>query len=270
MSAVLPDAFRQVRFLCDEEELPETFFIVTAYNPDGVTVPDRRNAKADQTLKDAIEKKGLHAFRVTGGDFDFSHEEPGWGIECTRDEARALSSSFRQLAFFEIRDGKVILVPTDPSGGEEEDLGDWDLRLDDGDPACPFCLTRAMQYPCDHLLTTFDSWGGSWTLEEGFYDGIYDDLVKGRLATADDEEDPSEKEEERRSRVIRETLHAVADKITQSGLDQGPGFSSNLEFLWVRDPNAAHVRLRDLLTTGGLQPQTNKANRKDGNRSLGF
>jgi hypothetical protein len=44
MSDSVYDAFRKVRFLCDEEEVPDHFFIVTAYNPDGKTVSDEANA----------------------------------------------------------------------------------------------------------------------------------------------------------------------------------------------------------------------------------
>jgi hypothetical protein len=144
MAEPVYESFRQVRSLCDHDEIPPDFFIVTASNPDGRTVPDEDNARADQPLRQAIDEKGFPAFRVTGGNFDFSHAEPGWGICCCRDDARALAASFRQLALFEVRDERVILLPTDPSAGGEEDLGDWHLRLDDGGPACPFCFTRVI------------------------------------------------------------------------------------------------------------------------------
>ncbi len=253
MNSSLHDAFKQVRFLCDEDGVPDHFFIVTACNPDGVTVSENRNAKADQSLKETIDQLGFSVFRVTGGDFDFSHAEPGWGISCSRDQAKALAVSYRQLAFFEIRDGKVLLIVTDATDAAPEDLGKWALRLDDGEVACPFCLTRAMSYPCDHLLTTYDSLRGSWTLEEGFHESIYDELVKVGLASPPEAEDPSEEEEERRTLVIRETLHAVADRITTGELNQGPGFSSNLEFLWVQEPAEADARLRKLLAAGGAK-----------------
>lgn len=130
MNHPLSNAFRQVRFLCEKDDIPDSFSIVTAYNPDGLTVSDDLNAKADQALKQAIDEAGFCAFRVTGGNFDFSHAEQGWGISCDQVEARALSARFGQLAFFEIRDRQVFLLPTDPSAGDEEDLGDWNIRVE--------------------------------------------------------------------------------------------------------------------------------------------
>ena len=251
MKEPIYEAFRQVRFLCDEDNLPDPVFIVTAYNPDGETASDKDNAKADEALRQAIDKLGFSAFRVTGGDFDFSHKEPGWGISCSRNEARALAADFRQLAFFEIRDERVILLPTAESEGRGEDLGDWQLRLDDGEPACPFCLARVTANCCNHLLTTFDSWGGSWSLEENFHEGIYHDLVKGGLVADDDDE-----VEKRQAKTIRQTCRSVADYITTGELNQGPGFSSALEYLWVREPDAALTRLRELLRAGGSDKDT--------------
>ncbi|MGJ8643341.1 MAG: DUF3293 domain-containing protein [Luteolibacter sp.] len=231
--------------------MPRHFFIVTACNPDGVDVPVEENKRADGILKEAVDEAGFDAFRVVGGDFEFDHSEPGWGICCGFDDARKLSVKFRQVAFFEVKSGMVRLVPTDPSDGDTVDLGDWSLRLDDGEPCCPFCFTRVMEEPCNHLLTTFDSWGGSWTLEEGFYDGLYGVLVEGGLA----EGDPSTEEELRRQQVIRQTLLSVRDYVTYSSLDQGPGFSSEMEFIWTRDPGAAYARLRGLLAAGGIKEE---------------
>jgi hypothetical protein len=249
MSIPLQNFFRQVRFQCDAGEIPSSFSIVTACNPEGVNVSDEENSKADQALKQAIDEAGFSAFRVTGGNFDFSHAEPGWGISCCREEARALSVQFRQLAFFEVRNWQVFLLDTDPSAGDEEDLGDWNLRVDDGEPCCPFCFARVMQDPCDHLLTTFDSWGGSWTLEECFRESIYDDLAKGGLIDSDDDE--SLDKEIVRSKKIHEIISSVAVVITHTELNQGPGFSSELQFLWVRDSEVAMRQLRKLLAEGG-------------------
>jgi hypothetical protein len=80
--------------------------------------------------------------------------------------------------------------------------------------------------------------------------------VKGGLASPPDAQEPSEEEEERRAGVIHQTCQAVADQITYSELNQPPGFSSVLEFLWVRDPDAAYARLRELLVAGGTDTST--------------
>jgi hypothetical protein len=248
MNTAKQDAFRQVRFRCEEIETPSSFSIVTACNPEGVNVSDEENSKADLALREAIDEAGFSAFRVTGGNFDFSHAEPGWGILCSRDEARNLSKRFRQLAFFEVRDCQVFLLSTDPSTAEEEHLGEWSLRVDDGEPCCPFCFARVLETPCDHILTLFDSWGGSWTLEEGFRESIYDELETAGLIQTDDEE--SDNEVIAKSQKIHQICRSVADSTTQYELNQGPGFSSIIELLWVRSNEAAMKRLRELLTEG--------------------
>lgn len=87
MSDPLPQSYRLVRFECDEDDVPDHFFVVTACNLNRRTRPDRANAKADKDLREAISTMDYPAFRVTGGDFDFSHAEPGWGLAGARGES---------------------------------------------------------------------------------------------------------------------------------------------------------------------------------------
>ena len=129
MSADLKDEFRQVRFRCTQSPLPAEFFIVTACNPDGNQVDDETNRVATERLKEEIARLGFEAFPVTGGSWDFSHAEPGQGIVSSRAEALALARLFRQLAIFEVRDGRVFLIGARFETSAEEEVGRWDDLL---------------------------------------------------------------------------------------------------------------------------------------------
>lgn len=125
MPADLKNEYRQVRFRCNETDLPTSFFVITAFNPDGVTVDDLANQRADEQLSAEIGRLGHTAFRVTGGSADFIHAEPGYGLACTREEVLTLARRFRQQAVFEMTNGRVLLVSALPTAGEPEVIGSW-------------------------------------------------------------------------------------------------------------------------------------------------
>jgi hypothetical protein len=121
----LKPEYREVRFRCASATLPACFYIVTAHNPDGVAVAEEVNTRADAALRREIERLGFAFFSVTGGSPDFSHAEPGYGIQCSREEALGLARQFRQDAFFEIQEGKVILISALPLAEPDEFVGLW-------------------------------------------------------------------------------------------------------------------------------------------------
>lgn len=121
----LKPEYREVRFRCSESDLPRHFYIITAHNPDGASVAEEANTRADAALRREIERLGFALFSVTGGSPDFSHAEPGYGIQCSREEALGLARQFRQDAFFEIREGKVILISAIPLAEPDEFVGLW-------------------------------------------------------------------------------------------------------------------------------------------------
>ncbi len=106
----LPVEYRQVRFRCSKQTVPEEFYVVTAWNPQGVRTEIPANLIADEHLRSEIERAGMHPFPVTGGSADFEHAEPGYGIVCQRNEALLLARRFRQQAFYEVAEGQVYLV----------------------------------------------------------------------------------------------------------------------------------------------------------------
>jgi len=127
----LKGEFRQARFRCDASPLPSTFFIITAHNPDGITVSDAANQQADEGLRAEISRLGYEPFPVTGGSADFTHAEPGHGLPCARGEALAMARQFRQLAIFEVRDGRVFLISALEDPEPDEVVGQWAELLSD-------------------------------------------------------------------------------------------------------------------------------------------
>lgn len=125
----LKPEYREVRFRCGAAAWPSHFYIITAHNPDGVAVPEEVNTRADAALRREIERLGFAFFSVTGGSPDFSHAEAGYGIECTREEAMILARQFCQDAFFEVREGRVILISALPSAEADEEVGLWSALL---------------------------------------------------------------------------------------------------------------------------------------------
>jgi hypothetical protein len=125
----LKPEYREVRFRCGAAVPPPHFYIITAHNRDGVAVVEEVNTRADAALRREIERLGFPSFSVTGGSPDFSHAEPGYGIECSRDAAMILAMQFCQDAFFEVREGRVILISALPSAEADEEVGLWSALL---------------------------------------------------------------------------------------------------------------------------------------------
>lgn len=128
--AALPSAYRAVRFRCELRDIPSEFRVVTAWNPDGEVTDVAANHLADEHLRNEIARQGFESFPVTGGDRDFSHAEPGYGIVCNRAEAVLLARRFRQLAFFEVLGGRIYLVSVHEGHLPGDFIGCWRDRIE--------------------------------------------------------------------------------------------------------------------------------------------
>jgi hypothetical protein len=117
--------YQQTRFLVPElDQVPARFGVVTACNPDGVTVGDEQNRAATECLRSALASAGFHFFPVTGCSPDVRHREPGFGIVADdREIIVELGRTWKQEAIFWIEGGIVHLV----SCGDPEvvTLGRW-------------------------------------------------------------------------------------------------------------------------------------------------
>ncbi len=123
-SSLRPE-YRRVRFRCELEDIPPEFRIVTAWNPDGEVADETANRGANEHLRQEIQRLGFEAFPVTGGDPEFSHAEPGYGIVCSRAEAVLLARRFRQEAFYEVLGGRVYLVSVHEGHAPGDPVGRW-------------------------------------------------------------------------------------------------------------------------------------------------
>lgn len=106
---------------------PAEYTIITAYNPNGEVLDSATNLEADRALKRELEMRQCFHFRVTGGSLDGRHQEPGWGItEVSATVAREICATFRQLAYFHVRHGEILLV--DARNSEKQTVGLWAER----------------------------------------------------------------------------------------------------------------------------------------------
>ncbi len=106
--------------------IPQSFFIITAWNPLGQRAGDEDNQKANASLEARLKDCQLSRFPVTG--FCQDHSEDGFGITCSRDEAIALGKEFRQDAIYQISNNQVILVDCKEQEADEL-VGEWSQLL---------------------------------------------------------------------------------------------------------------------------------------------
>ncbi len=120
----MKEEYHQTQFVTVLEgaSVPGHFFIVTAHNPCGQIVSDRKNAENNALLLEKIRNSMWPCFPVTGQCED--HAEAGFGVICSRAEAIALGKNFRQDAIYEIRDDQVILVDCKETEADEI-VGIW-------------------------------------------------------------------------------------------------------------------------------------------------
>ena len=113
-------------------DLPESFAVVTAHNPSGKELTAGENSSRNEQLQQQIFEKNFSFFPVTGFDPGSDYAEPGYGINCTEDEAIALAKSWDQEAIFYVEDWTIYLTAC--ADGKREVHGTWD-DLADHSPA---------------------------------------------------------------------------------------------------------------------------------------
>lgn len=106
----LQEKFLDTRFEMLASERLKEFWVITAWNPDGVVADAAVNRVADQNLAAELDRRALGRFRVFGGSPDGSHVEPGWGVDCREAAALELGRMFGQLAVFHFSEETIDLV----------------------------------------------------------------------------------------------------------------------------------------------------------------
>ena len=121
-------AHLSARFRCvpPPPPFPASFGIVTAFNPGDSPAPLPANQEADSQLEKDLAERGWLHFRVTGGDADFTHAEPGWGIAAAREDLLAIGRQYRQASLYWIEGDDLWLCACD--GSESLPLGSWRAR----------------------------------------------------------------------------------------------------------------------------------------------
>ena len=148
-------AYHQTVFQALPEELPSSFCVITAWNPDGEADLPGRNRQRDQKLADRLETLGLPRVRITGMSPDEAHAEPGWAITCSLEEGLALGREFRQEGIFRVEGGELFLLNSDT--GSMKSLGSFVPRLRDPRKRLLFTVhvsappPRALFSPTDDL-----------------------------------------------------------------------------------------------------------------------
>ena len=105
--------YSKAQFATEQVDFPHSFAIVTACNPEGEDHPTAENESFNAMLKEEISNRfdaKTPLFKITGHSECGSHEEPGWGIECSLDEAIELGALFKQEAIFWISEERLYLV----------------------------------------------------------------------------------------------------------------------------------------------------------------
>lgn len=107
---------------------PRRFAIVTAHNPDGRLSDEHANNEYGRELRAFLDREGIDSFAVVGASADLRHHEAGRGFDAgDLARAAAISTRFRQRAFFWVQDGIVFLC-TDASGRAWK-VGRWKDRI---------------------------------------------------------------------------------------------------------------------------------------------
>ena len=108
----------------------ERFAIVTACNPLGQPTSMSYNQDYTRALSTTIHERGYDAVQVVGYDPNGQHEEAGYAVDCTVEQARDLSRKYAQLAFYMVEGDHVTLHATDAELSRP--VARWSHRLRKG------------------------------------------------------------------------------------------------------------------------------------------
>lgn len=101
------------RLSLPNEELPEEFAIVTAYQTTGQTWSDERNQEATDQLQAELEKAGALLGSVTGYSPRTGHAEPGFAVMLSFEQACDLGLRYEQDALYFISGGTLFVSHCD-------------------------------------------------------------------------------------------------------------------------------------------------------------
>lgn len=97
-------------FEIKQQKLPQFFAIITANNPKGITKTEAENKILHRTLQNDLRKNSLANFEITGMSPDKSHQEAGYGVSCSLEDAIALGQKYKQEAIFWVDQDSLNLI----------------------------------------------------------------------------------------------------------------------------------------------------------------
>ena len=130
MNQSFPDGYYKTRFTLGSaaDPLPESFAVITAWNPMDKAWSERMNRAADNRLRRLLKRQGIPHFRVVGGAAETSHHEPGWAVVIDLKRALAIGRRYRQRAIWWIKDDQLELISSD--GEIVESMGTFSERVE--------------------------------------------------------------------------------------------------------------------------------------------
>jgi len=122
-------AYLNTRFVADIDLslLPDSFYIVTAYNPMDERLPEEENKKNNEELRTKICDAKFLCIPIVGASSDFSHKEPSFLTDAPLEDVLCWARIFNQRAIFSVEKNHLSIIPC----GEREhswDLGPFDER----------------------------------------------------------------------------------------------------------------------------------------------
>jgi hypothetical protein len=174
------------------EELPKSFCILSAWNPDEHTdSPDSNNAR-DKALAERIDTFSLTRVRVAILSSDGARGEPGWAVDCPISQGAVLAREFRRKSMYFVTDGELVQIGCED--GKQTALGCFAEHLRDPRHCRLFTIYLGSPSPRARLLPTEEfgirtrvaRYFESFTLSkaEGFFRGQTEDTLLISAATA--------------------------------------------------------------------------------------
>lgn len=91
-------------------QYPQTFAIITAWNPKDVILPEHENQKRNRCLQKSIKKTMVLGTKIIGASADLQHQELSLIIEGALQDLINLAQKFEQNAIFWVQGDSLELI----------------------------------------------------------------------------------------------------------------------------------------------------------------
>lgn len=91
-------------------QYPQTFAIITAWNPKDVILPEQENQKRNRCLQKTIKKTMVLGTKIIGASADLQHQELSLIIEGALQDLINLAQKFEQNAIFWVQGDSLELI----------------------------------------------------------------------------------------------------------------------------------------------------------------